>query len=178
MLLILECSHFLSMLLPLICVILILCSLWVFPLYLRCLLGNMRNVDVQSAKLYTKVGLQLNLIILEFISAIYILFRGYIPYIFTDQEDVIHSAHVLLIIKGILMFPDGFQGAAGRIIRGLGEQYSATIGAFISYYPIMQPCAILLAFSCGLEVEGLWIAGIIGSISNTLYYSYIIYTTD
>ena len=156
---------------------------FMFPLGISSVLsvrvGNyIGAMNLPHAKRFAKVGMVLTLIILVLICIIYLMLRDIIPRLFTDQEEVIKEVQPLMIIIAFLCIPDGYQGALGGVLRGLGEQNSATKGSIFAYYPIMQLSALFLAFTCHLGVQGLWIAAIIGSISTSAYFSYIVWDRD
>ena len=156
---------------------------YMFPMGLASVLGvtvgkYIANSEISKAKFYVKIGIFLNFLVCLCECILLAILRKYIPRIYTDQREVIEGAEEILFIIAFLSISDGFLGAAGGVVRGLGQQNLATYGFFVSYYPLLQPLALFFGFTCGWQVKGLYIAVIITSYLLSAYIIYIIYRKD
>lgn len=86
-----------------------------------------------------------------------IAFRNDVPTLFNLGEEASVLAAAYLFVACAYMLFDGFQTVAAGLLRGIGDVKIIAVAAFISYWVIGCPTALLLAFPLGLNGVGIWI---------------------
>ena len=94
-------------------------------------------------------------------AAIMIFGREYIPYLFTNDPEVIPIASTLLLIGGLFQYADGLQCIGAAMLRGIQDVRVPMRIALFSYIGIALPLGLALTFYFGLGAKGMWIAFII-----------------
>ena len=84
-----------------------------------------------------------------------------IPYIFTNDEQVVPIASTLLLIAGLFQYADGLQCIGAAMLRGIQDVRTPMRIALISYIGIALPLGIVLTFPLGLGALGMWLAFIV-----------------
>jgi MATE family multidrug resistance protein len=87
--------------------------------------------------------------------------RNYIPYIFTDDPEVIPIASSLLVIAGTFQYADGLQCIGAAMLRGIQDVRVPMRIAIAAYIVIALPLGLLLTFPVGWGAQGMWIAFVI-----------------
>lgn len=98
-------------------------------------------------------------VVILFMSLTAILFmlaNNLLPYIFTNDIEVIKIAALLLIIAGFFQLFDGTQVVGLGVLRGVGDVNVPTFITFVSYWVIGIPLGYLLGFQFDLGVYGVW----------------------
>lgn len=97
------------------------------------------------------------------ISAIcFILFRNYLPYIFTNDFEVAAIASKLFIVAGIFQLFDGLQVVSMAALRGMADTKIPMIISFVSYIIVCLSVGYVLAFVVGLGTVGVWLGYVAG----------------
>jgi MATE family multidrug resistance protein len=94
-------------------------------------------------------------------AAIMIFGRNVIPYIFTEDPEVIPIASTLLIIAGTLQYADGLQCIGAAMLRGIQDVRVPMRIALFAYIGVALPLGLALTFPMGLGAKGMWIAFVI-----------------
>lgn len=89
--------------------------------------------------------------------AIMLAFLDVIPAAFNLGEEASEIARSILVVAVAYMLFDAFQTTTSGALRGLGDVRVIAVAAFISYWIIGCPTALLLAFPLGLRGVGIWI---------------------
>ena len=127
----------------------------------------------QKAKLVTYLSLILGVIMALINASSLIIFKNYIPSLYTHDYDMIQVTLKLIVVCAIFQLGDSINAVVQGIFRGCGKQYLGAILNFIAYYIVGIPLGIILAFhgygigfngdnDNGLGVDGLWIGMTIG----------------
>lgn len=95
-------------------------------------------------------------------AAFFFAFHRLLPFVYTDNAQVVAIASTMLIFAAIFQISDGLQAVAAGALRGMQDVKYPAIIAFVSYWLIMIPACYLLAFTYGLGLQGIWIGFIIG----------------
>lgn len=99
----------------------------------------------------------------ELVCAVFFfVFSGSLPYLYTDNAEVVSISASLIIMAAFFQLSDGMQAAAAGALRGIQDVRIPVIIAFVSYWVIMVPLSYLLAFTYGMGIKGLWIGFIVG----------------
>lgn len=97
------------------------------------------------------------LVLMGIAGTVMLTFLDAIPAAFNLGEEASGIAHSILIVAVAYMLFDAFQTTASGALRGLGDVRVIAVGAFVSYWIIGCPTALLLAFPLGLRGVGIWI---------------------
>eukprot|EP01084_Bolivina_argentea_P112282 200266_1 len=105
-------------------------------------------------------------------------FREYIPFLFTNEKQVINIAIKVSPLFSIFVIWDAFQGSFQGILRGIKKQGKSVIGVIIGPWIITIPLACLLAFDpiIDLKIIGMWIGNNVGYIVMNIIFLYIFWT--
>ncbi|HVJ45991.1 MAG TPA: MATE family efflux transporter [Luteolibacter sp.] len=88
--------------------------------------------------------------------ACFTLFGPHITGWFISEPEVVEITTALLVIVGFYQMPDALQVASAGMLRGLHDARIPAVMGFISYWIIGIPTGILLAFTAGWGVRGIW----------------------
>ena len=108
--------------------------------------------DLQAVRMASRASIHLCLLIFG---------RNYIPYIFTDDPEVIPIASTLLFIGGLFQYADGLQCIGAAMLRGIQDVRVPMRIALFSYIGIALPLGLALTFYFELGVKGMWLAFIV-----------------
>jgi len=97
------------------------------------------------------------LIIMFTFSIGFILLKDVLPWMFTDNLEVIKMASSLLIVAGLFQLSDGLQAAILGGLRGLQDVKWPSILSFIAYWIIGFPICYFLGKEHVLGTLGIWI---------------------
>ncbi|MBL8972342.1 MAG: MATE family efflux transporter [Myxococcales bacterium] len=86
----------------------------------------------------------------------FVLLRGWLPRVYTEDLEVLAVAATLLPIAGAFQLFDGTQVVGGGILRGMGRTRPAAVFNLLGYYVLGLPVAYYLAFAVGMGVTGIW----------------------
>jgi len=127
-----------------------------------------------NAKLYSIGCLCVDAGILLLVSILMVTFRGSIAGFFSDDLQVQNCIKSLIPLLAFVVFLDSVQCTMAGLVKGMGKQRIASITSVTSYYVIMQPLCLFLAFKCGMEIYGLWTGAGLGNLTSGLFYAGII----
>lgn len=108
-----------------------------------------------------KAGMASLHIIIAFMSITAILFftfRHQIPFLFTDDPEVVETASFLLIFSALFQIFDGAQVVLLGSLRGLADVNRAFILALFTYLIVGVPLMYVLGFVFDLKGAGVWSA--------------------
>ena len=131
-----------------------------------------------NAKTYIVIGTTLSTIVVLIQDAILLYWRDFFASFFTTDAAVVSQVKVIIYFIAVMEIFDGIQGTLCKSLVAMGQQAKASFMNLISYYLIMIPIAIVLAFPVGLGVYGVWTAFNVSVITVGLGYFYILKTTD
>ena len=117
--------------------------------------------DLHAVKMASRASVHLCLLMNTIGAAIMIFGRHYIPYIFTEDPEVVPIASTLLIIAGTLQYADGLQCIGAAMLRGIQDVRVPMRIALFAYIGVALPLGIVLTFPVGWGAQGMWIAFVI-----------------
>ena len=117
--------------------------------------------DLHAVKMASRASVHLCLTMNTIGAAIMIFGRHYIPYIFTEDPQVIPIASSLLIIAGTLQYADGLQCIGAAMLRGIQDVQVPMRIALFAYIGVALPLGLALTFPVGWGAQGMWIAFVI-----------------
>lgn len=87
---------------------------------------------------------------------LFIFASSLLPYIYTDDIQVVSIAAQLLIIAGFFQLFDGTQVVGLGVLRGIGDVNTPTFITFLSYWVIGIPLGSFLGIYLEMGVKGIW----------------------
>ena len=121
--------------------------------------------DLHAVRMASHASVHLCLLMNTIGAAIMIFGRNYIPYIFTDDPEVVPIASTLLIIAGTLQYVDGLQCIGAAMLRGIQDVRVPMRIALFAYIGVALPLGLALTFPLGLGAKGMWIAFVVALAS-------------
>ena len=126
--------------------------------------------DLHAVKMASHASIHLCLLMNTIGAAIMIFGRNAIPYIFTDDPEVVPIASTLLVIAGTLQYADGLQCIGAAMLRGIQDVRVPMRIALFAYIGVALPLGLYLTFPAGLGAKGMWIAFVVAlAIPAVLY---------
>jgi len=126
-------------------------------------LGQKRN---DGAKQASYAGIAIGLGLSVFTAVATILFREQIAQLYTDNQEVIDLAIVLIVLSAVYQCADAIQVVAGGALRGYKEMTAIFIRTFISYWLVGLPLGYILGMTDfivePLGAKGFWIGITVG----------------
>lgn len=117
--------------------------------------------DLQAVRMASRASVHLCLLMNTIGAAVMIFGRNIIPYIFTDDPQVVPIASTLLVIAGTLQYADGLQCIGAAMLRGIQDVRVPMHIALFAYIGVALPLGLALTFPAGLGAKGMWIAFVI-----------------
>jgi multidrug resistance protein, MATE family len=87
---------------------------------------------------------------------LFITARHWLPTLYIQDEAVISTASILLIVAGLFQLSDGLQVVCASALRGLQDVKVPSLFIFISYWVIGLPLGYYLAFMLHAGAIGIW----------------------
>ena len=87
---------------------------------------------------------------------LFLLFPRALARLITDQEGVIAAAIPLFFVAAIFQISDGLQAVGAGVLRGAADTKYAFVANLIGHWLLGFPVALLLGFSMGMGIVGLW----------------------
>ncbi len=119
--------------------------------------GNLPGV-LRSANAARHIALLYNFVM----ATLMVLFRKYIPMVFTDDPELIAAASRLLILTAIFQLSDGMQAVTLGILRGMKDVKATAVIACFSYVLVALPVGYCFAFPLGMGASGVWAGYVVG----------------
>ncbi|MBQ9340200.1 MAG: MATE family efflux transporter [Paludibacteraceae bacterium] len=117
--------------------------------------------DWNAMKMASNASIHLVLLMNMTGAALMISLRSYIPYLFTEDTEVIEIASSLLIFAGLFQFSDGLQCVGAGMLRGVTDVKAPMWFTVIAYVLIALPLGYILMFYTDLGVKGMWVSFIV-----------------
>lgn len=118
--------------------------------------------DLPAVRMASNASIHLVILMNTIGAALMIGLRHYIPYLFTDDQEVITIASQLLVFAGLYQYSDGLQAVGASMLRGITDVKVPMVIAFISYIIIGLLIGYVCAFPLGMGAAGIWIGFIVG----------------
>ena len=118
--------------------------------------------DLKAVHMAANASVHLVLMFNTLGALLMISLRHYIPYIFTNDTEVIRIAADLLLCAGLFQYADGLQCVGAAMLRGITDVKRPMIYAFISYIVIAIPVGLFCTYTLGFGAVGMWIGFIVG----------------
>lgn len=119
-----------------------------------------------------KASVHMSIAVMLFFGIIFISLHKWIPYIYTEDLNVIGIAGRIIIVMSFFQIFDAIQLASRSSLVGLKDINIPLIFSGISYYILCLPIAYLLGFTFGFGPEGVWAGLLVGlAAAAVLFYT-------
>lgn len=118
--------------------------------------------DLPAVRMASNASIHLVILMNTIGAALMIGLRHYIPYLFTEDQEVITIASQLLVFAGLYQYSDGLQAVGASMLRGITDVKVPMVIAFVSYIIIGLLIGYVCAFPLGMGAAGIWIGFIVG----------------
>jgi MATE family multidrug resistance protein len=126
--------------------------------------GNQNYKRLQS---FAYASYHLVIIFMLFFAVIFTLFNQYLPYLITNDTNVVALASQLLIIAALFQLFDGTQVVGLGTLRGMADVNIPTFITFVAYWVIGLPAAYLLGIYFDAGVKGIWYGLTLGLLTSS-----------
>ncbi len=123
---------------------------------------QMGNKDYHSLKMAAFASTQLVLIFMSLMGIAFVVLRNVLPYMFTNDQQVITIAARLLIVAAIFQVFDGLQVVMLSTLRGMADVKIPMIIAFFAYILFGIPTSYVLSFQLNIGPFGIWLGYLVG----------------
>ena len=110
----------------------------------------------QRAAQSARIALVMGAGIMVASAILFVVLRGQLPYLYTEDITVIALCAGILPIAGAFQVFDGIQVVGGAILRGVGSTRPAAVFNLVAYYALGLPLGVGLTFGLGWGLQGLW----------------------
>lgn len=105
------------------------------------------------------------LVFMGFTALLFMFASSLLPFLYTNDLQVIKIAAQLLIIAGFFQLFDGTQVVGLGVLRGIGDVNIPTLITFLSYWIIGIPLGYFLGMTLGMGVKGIWYGLTVGLLT-------------
>lgn len=127
--------------------------------------GNQNYLRLQK---FAHASYHLVIIFMLFFAVIFTLFNQYLPYLITNDVNVIAIAAQLLLIAAIFQLFDGTQVVGLGTLRGMGDVNIPTFITFVAYWIIGLPSCYILGIYCNFGIQGIWYGLTLGLLTSSI----------
>jgi MATE family multidrug resistance protein len=102
------------------------------------------------------VALSLSAAVMLLNAILFIVFRHWIPHLYTRDAAVIAAAAAIFPVGAAFQVFDGVQVAGMGVLRGMGRTRPAAAMNLVAYWVLGLPLGWWLAFRQGVGLAGIW----------------------
>ena len=125
--------------------------------------GNLIGArDPKAAQRAAFVGFATTAALMLCLALAFVLLRGVLPLLYTNDVEVLELAMAALPIVATFQLFDGIQVVGGAILRAMGKNRPAVVFNAIGYYGIALPLGYALSQYAGAGLAGIWWAMCLG----------------
>jgi MATE family multidrug resistance protein len=126
------------------------------------------NKNYKRLQKFAYASYHLVIIFMMFFAVIFTIFNQYLPYLITNDVNVVALAAQLLVIAAIFQLFDGTQVVGLGTLRGMGDVNIPTFITFVAYWIIGLPAAYVLGMHFNLGVNGIWYGLTLGLLTSSV----------
>jgi len=127
--------------------------------------GNQNYLRLQK---FAHASYHLVIIFMLFFAVIFTLFNQYLPYLITNDVNVVAIAAQLLLIAGLFQLFDGTQVVGLGTLRGMGDVNIPTFITFVAYWVIGLPSCYVLGIYFNIGIQGIWYGLTLGLLTSSV----------
>ena len=117
--------------------------------------------DLHATKMAANASVHLILLMNTLGALVMISLRHHLPYLFTNDQEVVTLASQLLIFAGLLQYADGLQCVGAGMLRGVTDVKVPMWITVITYVVVALPLGYILMFPAGLGAVWMWISFVV-----------------
>ncbi|XP_058079490.1 protein DETOXIFICATION 21-like [Magnolia sinica] len=140
--------------------------------------NELGRANAKGAKFSVVVTVATSLIIGLALFIVFMLFRGKISYMFTNNPEVSAAVGDLSPLLSLSILLNSIQPVLSGVAVGAGWQSVVAYVNLACYYLIGIPLGVVLGYAIGFQVKGIWIGMLLGTVAQTLVLSYLTWRTD
>uniref|UniRef100_A0A0D9VVR8 Protein DETOXIFICATION n=1 Tax=Leersia perrieri TaxID=77586 RepID=A0A0D9VVR8_9ORYZ len=141
--------------------------------------GNELGAGHPKAAAFSVVAVTaLSLVITTAMAVMFLIFRGYISYIFTKGEAVAHAVSDLCPLLAATIVLNGIQPVLSGVAVGCGWQRFVAFVNVGCYYIVGIPLGVVLGFEFHFGAKGIWAGMLGGTCMQALILSWNIFRAD
>ncbi len=118
--------------------------------------------DLVAVRMASNASIHLCLLMNTIGASLMLGLRNYIPYLFTNDPQVIEIASTLILCAGLFQYADGMQCVGAAMLRGITDVKKPMLFAFVAYILIALPVGVVCTFVLKMGAPGMWIGFIFG----------------
>jgi len=118
--------------------------------------------DYKSMRIAGFASIHLSVVLMALCGIAYIVFRNYIPIIYTQDPMVRKLAASLLVMSALFQVFDATQLASLACLRALADVKIPLLQSLFSYYFVSLPMGYLFGFTLNIGTIGVWIGLLLG----------------
>jgi multidrug resistance protein, MATE family len=119
--------------------------------------GNLIGArELDAAQRAAWVSIAMGAAVMSFSAASFVLFRHWLPRVYTPDAEVIAACAAILPIAGAFQIFDGTQAVGCGVLRGMGRTRPAMVFNLVSYWVLALPIGFWLALRRGWGLAGIW----------------------
>jgi len=127
--------------------------------------GNQNYIRLEK---FAHASYHLVIIFMLFFAVIFTLFNQYLPYLITNDVNVVAIAAQLLLIAGLFQLFDGTQVVGLGTLRGMGDVNIPTFITFVAYWVIGLPSCYVLGIYFNIGIQGIWYGLTLGLLTSSV----------
>ena len=127
--------------------------------------GNQNYIRLEK---FAHASYHLVIIFMLFFAVIFTLFNQYLPYLITNDVNVVAIAAQLLLIAGLFQLFDGNQVVGLGTLRGMGDVNIPTFITFVAYWVIGLPSCYVLGIYFNIGIQGIWYGLTLGLLTSSV----------
>jgi MATE family multidrug resistance protein len=104
-----------------------------------------------------------------FCAITFIVFRNQLPKVFNDNQEVLKTASLLLLLAGVFQISDSTQAIGAGLLRGIKDVKVPTVLIAIAYWAIGLPVGYVLGFVFHMGAAGMWLGLILGLTMSAIF---------
>ncbi|MHC1778792.1 MAG: MATE family efflux transporter [Bacteroidales bacterium] len=120
--------------------------------------------DYKSMRMAGFAAIHLSTALMALCGILYIIFRSYIPHIYSTDPQVIELASKLLIVAALFQIFDAVQLSSLACLRALADVKIPLLLSIISYYLVSLPLGYFCGFVLDMGAIGVWIGLLLGLV--------------
>ncbi len=128
--------------------------------------------DYKSMRIAGFASIHLSMVLMGICGIAYIIFRNYIPIIYTQDPLVREMAATLLIMSALFQVFDAMQLSSLACLRALADVKIPLMLSIISYYLVSLPMGYFFGFILNMGPVGVWVGLLLGLAFAGILFSY------
>jgi MATE family multidrug resistance protein len=104
----------------------------------------------------------------SFCAVSFVIFRNYLPHLFTNNNEVASVSSILLVFAALFQISDATQSIGVGLLRGIKDVKVPTYFVGIAYWIIGIPVGYFLTFKMNMGPSGIWLGFVTGLTASSI----------